>query len=191
MESWPHSGGGGGAGTGAANGGWAGAFATSGAGARTGAGALGGAGGAHASNTYISPKMYEEFDLPYTLELVNTFADAGIITVLHFDANWTKNFPLLRAFPAKKCILHLDGFSNIRKARQILGDRLCIMGDVPPHLMVRGTRDQVAEYCRGLIRDVGKSGGFILSPGCECPMNAKPENVKTLIEIANEEGRYV
>jgi uroporphyrinogen-III decarboxylase len=147
-------------------------------------------GGAHASNTYISPKMYEEFDLPSTRELVETFADAGIVTVLHFDANWTKNFSLLRAFPAKKCILHLDGFSDIFKAKEILGDRLCLMGDVHPALLVGGSKDEVADYCRRLIKTVGKGGGFILSPGCECPLNAKPENVKVMVEIAHEEGRY-
>lgn len=146
-------------------------------------------GGAHASNTYISPRMYSRFDLPFTLEVVNGLVEAGITPVLHYDSNWIHNLPLMREFPAKKCILHLDGFTDIRKAKEAVGDRMAIMGDVPPQLMTQGTKDQVATYCRELIRDVGRTGGFILACGCECPVNARAENVSTLIEIACEEGR--
>jgi len=34
-----------------------------------------------------------------------------------------------------------------------------------------------------LIDVVGKGGGFILSTGCDCPIDAKPENVRTMIEV--------
>jgi len=48
----------------------------------------------------------------------------------------------------------------------------------------------VLGYCRRLIREVGKGGGFILSSGCSIPATAKAENVKALAEAAEEWGRY-
>jgi len=121
---------------------------------------------------------------------VHTFADAGLTTVLHFDTNWTAAFPWLRRLPARTCILELDSSSDIFKAKEILGDRMCIMGDVPATMLAFGTKDEVMSYCRRLITEVGKGGGFILSSGCSIPANAKAENVKALAEAADEWGWY-
>jgi uroporphyrinogen-III decarboxylase len=58
------------------------------------------------------------------------------------------------------------------------------MGDVPPSLLSLGTQEEVIEYCEKLIDVVGKGGGFILSTGCECPVDARYENVKAMIDTA-------
>ena len=54
-------------------------------------------------------------------------------------------------------------------------------GDVPATMMAFGTPDEVAEYCEGLVSDLGMRGGFILGTGCELSMDAKPENFKALM----------
>jgi uroporphyrinogen-III decarboxylase len=61
---------------------------------------------------------------------------------------------------------------------------MCISGDVPASLLTLGTPDDVREYCQKLIDEVGKGGGFILTTGCECPVDAKFENVKMMINVA-------
>ncbi len=38
--------------------------------------------------------------------------------------------------------------TDIRKAKEVLGDHMCIMGDVPPALLSSGTPEQVYEHCR-------------------------------------------
>jgi uroporphyrinogen-III decarboxylase len=115
---------------------------------------------------------------------------AGITPILHCDTNWTKFFDLFLRFPARKCILELDGKSDIFKAKEILGSRMCIMGDVPAELLVLGSKQEVLDYCRKLIEIVGKDGGFILSSGCSLPANAKAENIRALYEAAERWGRY-
>ena len=73
--------------------------------------------------------------------------------------------------------LQLDGYSDIFRAREIVGNRFTLMGDVPPQMLAFGTPSEVEERCTRLIREVGRQGRFILSSGCEVPPNAKPENV--------------
>ncbi len=51
-------------------------------------------------------------------------------------------------------------------------------------------KDEVMAYCKRLIQEVGKGGGFILSSGCSIPANARPENVRALYEAAEEWGGY-
>jgi len=145
---------------------------------------------ARSSPTMISPRHFEEFVLPELEYMVNTIIDAGMTPLLHCDTDWTNNFPLFKKFPKAKCILELDGHSDIFKAKESLGDHMCIMGDVPAYLLAFGKREEIMNYCQRLIQEVGKGGGFILSSGCSIPANAKSENVKALLESVEEWGWY-
>ena len=83
--------------------------------------------------------------------------------------------------PARSCIVELDSTTDIFKAKEILGDHMCIMGDVPPPLLSLGTPDEVTHYCKRLIREIGPAG-FILSSGCDVPPDAGIENVRAMVE---------
>ncbi len=142
------------------------------------------------SPAVISPTHFEEFVFPELDIMVNGLVDAGVTPIFHCDTDWTPLFSVFRRFPAKKCILELDSYSDIFEAKKALGDRICIMGDVPATLFAFGSKDEVLAYCRRLIGEVGKGGGFLLSSGCSIPANAKPENVRALVEAAEEWGWY-
>jgi uroporphyrinogen-III decarboxylase len=78
----------------------------------------------------------------------------------------------------------LDGTTDMRKAREVLDDRMCLMGDVPSNMLAYGSANDVYDYCTKLIRDVGPKTGLILSSGCDCPLNAKDENVDAMIQAS-------
>ncbi len=145
---------------------------------------------ARSSAAMISPRHFEELVLPELEYSVNELINAGITPIFHCDMNWTRHFPFFKRLPAKKCILMLDGTSDIFKAKEILGGHMCIMGDVPSVLTAMGTKDEVLAYCKRLIENVGKNGGFILSTGCSIPNNAKAENIRALAEAVDEWGQY-
>jgi uroporphyrinogen-III decarboxylase len=107
--------------------------------------------------------------------------EEGAIPVLHFDADWTRDLERFKEFPKGKCVLSLDGKTDIFKAKEILGDHMCLMGDVPARMLSLGTPQEVAEYSRRLINEVGP-GGFILAQGCDIPPDAQYDNVKAMID---------
>ena len=74
--------------------------------------------------------------------------------------------------------------TDMCKAKEILGDRMCLMGDVPAPLFTVGSAEEVAAYCRRLIDSVG--GGLILAAGCSIPDNARFENVKAMVDTAKD-----
>jgi uroporphyrinogen-III decarboxylase len=53
-----------------------------------------------------------------------------------------------------------------------------------------GTPDEVTAYCKRLIKEVGKDGGFILDAAIGIPDEAKPENVAAMYRTVREYGRY-
>jgi uroporphyrinogen-III decarboxylase len=66
------------------------------------------------------------------------------------------------------------------RAKEILGDTVCLRGNVPTWLLTTGTPDEVDRYCRTLIPMVGKGGGFILDGAASIPDEAKPEYVMAM-----------
>jgi len=136
------------------------------------------------SGFYYRPEIFEEFEWPYLQRYVDAFLSEGITPWFHFDTDWGLNLPYLKQLPKGKCVCDLDGTTDIFKAKEILGGHMCISGDVPASLLTLGTPEQVREYCEKLIDEVGRGGGFFLTTGCECPIDAKFENVKMMIDVA-------
>ncbi len=146
-------------------------------------------GGARTSSSFIGPKQFEKFALPEWVEMTDYFIKHGITPVLHLDSEWTPFFHYFKELQRGKCVLNLDGISDIFKAKEILGDHMCIMGDVPATMLKLGEPEEVDEYCRRLITELGSDGGFILSSGCTIPADAKPENVKAMLASVHRYGR--
>ena len=113
--------------------------------------------------------------------MVAAVLDEGAIPVLHFDANWDRDIERLLELPQGRCVLSLDGKTDIFRAKQILRGHMCLMGDVPAAMFSLGTVDEVKAYCERLLTEVGPDG-FILSSGCDVPVDAKYENVKAMVE---------
>lgn len=131
----------------------------------------------------VSRRLQDKFVYPYAQELVEAVLEAGAIPLLHCDQDWSDDFEFLRGLPQGKCILQLDGSTDIFRAKAALGDRMCLMGDIPPTMMVLGRPDEVHAYSRRLIREIGPSG-FILCQGCDLPPNARPENFEAMVAAA-------
>ncbi|MCX5859513.1 MAG: hypothetical protein NT056_06400 [Proteobacteria bacterium] len=139
---------------------------------------------------FLSPRQFRELALPEIREITSLLSRAGVVTVLHCDSDWTPHLEALQELPEKSCVLEFDGATDIFKAKKTIGKRLCIKGDVPARILALGTKDQVLDYCRKLIEEVGEGGGFILASGCEIPPDAKPENVAAMREAVEKYGKY-
>ncbi|MCK4762401.1 MAG: uroporphyrinogen-III decarboxylase [Candidatus Aminicenantes bacterium] len=140
--------------------------------------------GERGAGDVINPQQFDQFYFPWLKKLVNALIDAGITPLFHFDSNWDRNLSYFKEFPKGKCILDLDSATDIFKAKEILDGHMCLMGDVPAPLLTLGTPEEVSDYCKKLIDEVGRGGGFILSSGCSVPYDAKFENIKAMIDTA-------
>jgi uroporphyrinogen-III decarboxylase len=140
-------------------------------------------GGWQAAPCMLSPEMWRRFVWPYFSRLVGEVVDAGLIALLHLDSNWTRELECFKALPKGRCIMALDGETDIFKAKQVLGDHMCIMGDVPASMLFLDAPGNVYAYCTRLIRELGPEG-FILQSGCDIPANAKLENVRAMVAAA-------
>lgn len=137
---------------------------------------------ARGASEFYSPKIWERFVWKYLKAAAEVIIEEGAVADLHIDGNWERDLEFFKTLPKQKCIFECDGATNIYKVREVLGDHMCIKGDVPAALLTLGTPDEVYEYCTKLIKDLGT--GLILASGCTIPPNAKFENVKAMVAAA-------
>ena len=140
-------------------------------------------GGWRSAPSMLSAAMWDRFVWPYFKRLVNEVIDAGLIALLHLDSNWDRELARFRELPKGRCIMATDGETDLFKAKEILGDHMCLMGDVPATMQCLGSPDEVYEYSNRLIRELGPEG-FILQSGCDIAANAKLENVRAMVAAA-------
>jgi uroporphyrinogen decarboxylase len=131
----------------------------------------------------LSKPMYVEFVQPHLRQVFGSFP-AEWVKVYHNDAN-TKPF-MAELAGAGFDVLNWTHKVDVTEARAMLGDGVCLMGNVSPlDVGVRGTPDQVRQAALEVLR---KTGGkdVILSLGGGVSPGMPRENVEALVQAARE-----
>jgi uroporphyrinogen-III decarboxylase len=144
-------------------------------------------GGWRSASALLAPKLWNRFVWPYFAKIADAVVEAGLIPILHLDQDWTRDLARLAELPPKKCLLNPDGMTDIRKFKELVGDRMAVMGDVPAALFASGSPEDIRSYVRDLVRDIGPTG-LLLCPGCDAPINTKPENMEAFVAAGREFG---
>jgi hypothetical protein len=139
-------------------------------------------------DTFMSDKQFETFYWPSLKKVILGLIDEGVVPVLFAEGRYNKRLEIIRDVPRGAVIWYFDQ-TDMARAKEVLGDTACIAGNVPTSLMCTGTPQAVKEYCRQLIEDVGKGGGFILTGGASID-KGNPDNMHAMMDAAKEYGVY-
>jgi uroporphyrinogen decarboxylase len=135
------------------------------------------------SGEAVSKRVWEEFGLPSAAELIKSLKRRGTKVFLHICGDTNDRLESMLYGTGADCI-HVDQKVDLAHARNVLGPKACIMGNVDPtYLISLGTPEEVFSKAKENIKDAGREGAFILSGGCLIA-DAPPENVKALVEAA-------
>jgi hypothetical protein len=141
--------------------------------------------GAHG---FMSLKQFETFYWPYLLKVINTLVDKGYTPDIFFEGDYNSRLEYLAEMPKGKVIARFDVI-DMARAKEILGGKICISGNMPVSVLQMGTTDDVKKICKELIDVAGKDGGYIMGPASTLD-EVNPENLKTMIDFTKEYGKY-
>ncbi|OGO35979.1 MAG: hypothetical protein A2147_00430 [Chloroflexi bacterium RBG_16_57_8] len=136
---------------------------------------------------FMSPDQFKTFYWPSLKKVMMACIDAGFTPNPLFEGDCTSRLEMIKDIPRGKAVYWFER-TDLFKAKEVLGDTVCIEGGVPASLMIGGTPAQVRAHCRKLIDVVGKNGGFILNGDVGIPDEAKTENVRAIAETVAEYG---
>ena len=137
---------------------------------------------------FMSNKQFEKFYWPFLKQLIEDTIAAGLIPYVFFEGGYNERLEYLKDLPKGKIIAQLDT-TDIFKAKEVIGDTMCIAGNMPVSLLQTGTPEKVKDYAKKMIDVVGKDGGFIMSTRGVLD-EANPELVKVWIDFTKEYGVY-
>jgi uroporphyrinogen-III decarboxylase len=134
---------------------------------------------------FMSPAQFQKFYWPSLRKLMLACIDAGFTPNPLFEGDCTSRLELIKEIPKGKAVYWFER-TDLFKAKEVLGNTVCLEGGVPSSLMISGTPGQVRSYCRKLLDTVGADGGFIYNGDVGIPDEAKIENVRVLTEIIKQ-----
>jgi len=138
---------------------------------------------------FMSMDQFKTFFWPPLKRVILSLIEEGFIPMVLWEGDCTSRLETIKDIPKGKAIYWFER-TDIFKAKEILGDTVCIRGNVPGTLLCVGSPEDVETYCKKLIDVVGKGGGFILDGAIGIPDEAKPENVKAMVDTTKEHGVY-
>ncbi|MCJ7685277.1 MAG: uroporphyrinogen decarboxylase family protein, partial [Desulfobacteraceae bacterium] len=85
--------------------------------------------------------------------------------------------------------ISLDAPSSLRKFVEHSNGKLTIMGNVPTTLFATGTREEMEKAITDCIETAAEGSGYILSSGCEIPLNSTEDRVEHFFRYAHDSSR--
>lgn len=137
---------------------------------------------------FMSLDQFKKFYWPTLRELMVALIDQGLNPCPLWEGDCTSRLEVIKDIPVGKACYAFEATDMI-KAKEVLGGRVCIRGNLPLSALIAGTPEDVRTHVKALIDVVGKDGGYIMdsSTGLD---DAKPENVKAMFEATREYGVY-
>ncbi len=137
----------------------------------------------------MSPEQFEKFYWPGLRSLLMSLIDAGLTPHVLWEGVCDSRLETIGDIPPGKAIYHFER-TDIFRAKKLLGDTVCLRGNVPSSMLTTGTPDEVDEYCKRLIDVCGRDGGLIVDGAIGIPDEARPENVFAMRDAVWKYGSY-
>ncbi len=138
---------------------------------------------------FMSNEQFAKFYWPGLKKIILAIIDAGLTPIVFFEGDYTPRLEFLAELPKCKVVGRFQ-IVDLNKFKEVLGDTMCFMGNVPSSLLVAGKPQQVKDYVKMLIDTFADTGGLIVDGGTGVPKDCRPENVEAMTEAVFEYGVY-
>lgn len=143
------------------------------------------------STSLISPKQFREFSLPALKKNINKIKEkTGGAPGIHICGKSKELWE--DVVNAGISNFSIDNAEDLEEAKNIMGNRVVITGNVPPvDVVYRGNKEAIFESVKECIKKGHDSKkGYILSTGCQIPMHTPIENIEMFMEAGKTYGKY-
>lgn len=136
----------------------------------------------------LSTPAYLEFSLPYMQKTVASLSqshpDTPVILFTKNGAQW------LEAMANTGCAaLGLDWTSDIKIARERVGNKVALQGNLDPAILY-ASPDRIRAEVKTVLTQFGKGPGHVFNLGHGIHRDVLPEHVTVLVDAVHEFGEY-
>lgn len=140
------------------------------------------------SDGFLSLEHFERFYWPGIKKIIFGLIEEGLTPCPFFEGDYTSRLEYLKELPKGKILAFFDS-TDLFKAKEAIGDTLCIAANMPLSLLSSGTPGEVRDYTKKFIDELGGDGGFVMSANTVLD-DADPELVRVWSNFTREYGAY-
>ncbi len=140
-------------------------------------------------NSFLSKRQFREFLWPYLKYICEELIKADFTPLLSLQGTYDHLLDTLLELPEGKAIAWFDRTDPV-KAKEVIGDHMCIAGGISPALVNGGTTDEIDERVKTLLEEMKSARGFIFTLPFNAIGPARIENIVTLTKAVHKYGIY-
>jgi uroporphyrinogen decarboxylase len=145
----------------------------------------------------LPPEFFERFSLPYIKEMVDLIHNKGALVRIHCHGKIRQILAMLQETGADAidpCEAPPDGDITMKEIKDIVGNKLCLFGNIQLKLLEQGTKAEIDKTVKECMDGAKRDGGFVITTTADPinePLSPKTEeNYIYFIEKSLEYGRY-
>jgi uroporphyrinogen decarboxylase len=151
--------------------------------------------GGSGSITLQSPELFRKLSLPTLKKITAMCRQAGVICGIHACG---KEYAVVEACANETELGYINplepppmGDCDLALCKRNFGHKLALMGNLhTTEVMLLGKVEDVRRESLKAILAAGSGGGFVLSTGDQCGRDTSFENIREIVTVAKEYGRY-
>lgn len=140
---------------------------------------------------FLSPEMFGEYIQPYLYKIIDEARKDGLYTIKHTDGNI---MPILEQLVECKphAIHSLDPMAkvDIKEVKKLVGDKVCLCGNVNCALMQTGTEQEVIESAEYCMTHAKPGGGYIFCTSNVPFKGLPPERYQLILDVWKRMRNY-
>ena len=143
------------------------------------------------SGPFLSPPMFREYITPYLAKIIKSIRESGAYAIKHTDGDI---MPILDQLA--ECEPHaihsLDPMArvDIKEVKRLIGDKICLCGNVNCALMQTGADEEVIASAEYAIEHGKPNGGYIFATS-NVPFNGLPlERYLLILDVWKKHRDY-
>jgi uroporphyrinogen decarboxylase len=142
-------------------------------------------------NPFLSPDMFDEFVTPYLTQLVAGYRELGFYVVKHTDGNIMPILDsLVSANPHALHSIDPQGGVDIAEVKRLVGDKVCLIGNVNCAMLQSGTEEEVAASVRYALRHGMPGGGYVFGTSNCVYTGMDLKRYELMLDLWRREGNY-
>lgn len=137
-----------------------------------------------ASNSVISPPYFDLYSRPYVKQMIDDIHSQDAFATLHICGKTDKIISLMCDTGADA--LSIDSAVDLASAKKEARGRASLIGNVDTTLLLQGEPEAVSIAANSCLKQASQGGGFLLSSGCDIPIETPVANFEALIQAVLE-----
>lgn len=140
---------------------------------------------------FLSPNLFSEFVTPFLYDLIKGYRVLGFYTIKHTDGNIMPILDqLVQANPHALHSLDPQAGVDIAEVKRLVGDKVCLIGNVNCGLLQTGTDREVIASVQYALRSGMPGGGYIFSTSNCVYTGMALQRYELMHSVWRSEGNY-